>query len=62
MAYGGGVKHFKQAMRKVSARPWTSIHYIESKKKLMAKAALMVHILSETMRDEYILTFANNGI
>ncbi len=31
-------------------------------KKLMANAALMAHILSETTRDESILTYADNGI
>ncbi len=31
-------------------------------KKLTANAALMAHILSETTRDESILTYADNGI
>ncbi len=54
----GGVK---QLFAQDGERP--SIHYRESEsKKLTAKAALMAHILSETTRDESILTYADNGI
>ncbi len=31
-------------------------------KNLTVKAALTAHIISETTRDEYTLTFADNGI
>ncbi len=34
----------------------------ESKKKLTANDALTSHILSETTRDQYTLTYADNGI
>ncbi len=35
---------------------------VKKKKKLMANAALMAHILSETTRDESTLTYADNSI
>ncbi len=35
---------------------------VKNKKKLMATAALMAHILSETTREESTLTYADNGI